>query len=146
MIDPLVAWLGPLFTLAPEAILIMTADGELAATNPAARILLGTTPDDLLGHRGDTLLAPGVPWPVPPPVQLLAAGPWQGEIELRTRTGALLPMTARATALPSPGGTLAAVFLHDRTERVAVETALAQEQTLLQSVIDHFPDAVYVKD
>jgi hypothetical protein len=39
VIDPLLTWLGPLFTLAPEAILITTADGDLAAANPAARIL-----------------------------------------------------------------------------------------------------------
>lgn len=144
--DTLMAWLGPLFPVAPEAILIATAEGHIVAANPAARILFGTTPEELLRQTGSDLVAPGARWPVPPPAELLVVGSWQGDLELRTRTGKLVPVAARAVALPSPAGLLVAVFLHDRTARVAVETALAHEQALLQTVIDHFPDAVYLKD
>lgn len=80
----------------PDLIAIFTLDCELVYLNPAGRRLLGMAADDPLeGRRLDELLEPEAyqvlreeALPV-----VLAAGVWNGELVLRDRTGAEIPVS-----------------------------------------------------
>src|SRR3712207_1363595 len=81
------AALGPLFALAPDAILVTDRDSRFVAANPAALALLGYAEPELLRLTVGDVVAAGPDWARDELARFPARGEWQGEVELRTKSG-----------------------------------------------------------
>ncbi len=70
------------------------------------------------------------------------------EYRIVTADGSIKWVWEQGRAVPNGEGELSTLegFIMDITERKEAGEALAQERLLLRTVIDHLPDAVYVKD
>lgn len=89
-----------------EAIVVLSADGTIAAWNPGASALYGYTEAEALGRLLDELLP--TTWPEPPEAvagAVARAGGWSGVVVRRDRDGgALLLLAIRVRAPEEPGG------------------------------------------
>jgi PAS domain S-box-containing protein len=121
---------------APDAILIADGDGHLVDANVAALALLGYTHAELLRLAVGDVAALGPEWAAQEYAVFLAEGHWEGEVTLRTRTGALLPVESRAVVLTGGDSPLGVAFLRDLTERKRHVTDQARLAALVQASAD----------
>jgi len=147
--------------------LLMVDQGEcVAGANPAAERYFGVTPStdsprcgDLIGcvHRHEDPSGCGHAEPCDDCLlygairAVLAGGPSVHDRDMEAlldtaqgRERRWLRFSIEPVILE--GERRALVALHDITDRVRAEEALAQERILLRTVLDHLPDAVYAKD
>src|SRR5687768_8352772 len=108
----------------PDAVLVADEAGRYVEANPAALALLGYPPEELLRLSVGDIVAPGPIWAEEESVRFPREGAWQGEVELRTKDGRLVPADARAIVVPGPDGSLYASFLRDITDRRRIEAKL----------------------
>ncbi len=137
------------FEGSPHGILIADRDTQaFLYANPSICRMLGYTEDALL-----QLSVPDIhPAEALPQVQQAFAAMARGE---KTMTGAL-PFLRRdgslffaevgAAQLHIDGRDCLVGFFTDVSDRLQAEEALVQQRMLLRTVIDHLPDAIYVKD
>jgi PAS domain S-box-containing protein len=121
----------------PDAILIADEAGHYVGANPAALTLLGYPREELLRLSVGDVVAPGPIWAAEEYARFLREGQWQGEVELRTKQGRVVPAEARAIVIPGPDGSLYASFLRDVTDRKQVEQALRQSEERFRTAFDH---------
>jgi two-component system, sensor histidine kinase and response regulator len=133
------ASLGPLFALFPDAILVADADTHVVDANPAALALLGYTREELLQRSMRDIIASGSISAAAEFERFLREGQWQGDVDVRTRDGVLVPVEASAFLLSTPDGALSVSFLRDRSEH-------RRSEARLQSLLANAPDAVVVLD
>jgi PAS domain S-box-containing protein len=125
-----------LFAASPDAILIADEKGHYVDANLAALALLGYTREQLLSLSIGDVVAPGPIWAAEEYARFLREGQWQGEVELRTRDGRLVPAEARAIVVPGPDGPLYASFLRDITDHKRREADNTRLAVLVQSSAD----------
>ncbi len=133
----------------PDMVLMVSLDGDVVYQNPAASELLPTAQQ----HRGLHLLrfmereyARTFRFDVIP--QILEHGVWQGEVELRSATGASHAMSLTVIAQrDSYGYPEVFVFLgHDLREERQLRDSLAEREALHRAVIDSLAEGVVVQD
>jgi PAS domain-containing protein len=79
------------------------------------------------------LVAPDPAWATEEYARFVQDGRWEGEVELGTKDGRLLPAEARAIDAPGSGGPLYVSFLRDLTDRKRREAVNARLATLVQA-------------
>ncbi len=124
---------------------------RLLYVNPAILKLHGSHHlADLQGKDIDTLFAPEEHQRLHHEIlpQVLQHGSWQGRLWTHCTNGSRCFVYISAFLIrDAQGNPLAyASFLHDTTTEHTLETALHQNEALLQAVIDHSPALVFVKD
>ena len=154
---PIVQPLAALRTLAgntTDAILLSDLAGRVTFSNRACCDLLGYdyTHNEMVGLETTAL------WPdeervrltgdMPSGVPLALAGEWHGQAMQRRKDGSLLK--ASLTLFPvrdeQEQSIAVAFIIRDLTEHKQAEEALAQERSLLRTLIDTMPDLIYIKD
>ena len=106
-----------LFEGVADAILSIDAEGRFRDVNAAAIELLGYQRDELLGSRLDELIPPGADGTAVEVLWRPQGGSWRGELELRRKDGAILPVEARTTVVELPAGPVSLSVVRDVSER-----------------------------
>jgi PAS domain S-box-containing protein len=140
----------------PAVVYVLADDEHQTATyfSPRLRELTGYTPEEALADpekwRWQDLIHPDDRARVEAEDEraYVAGEPFRCEYRLARRDGGFVWVRDECVAvLDETGRDIARQgVLLDITERKAIEEALAAERDLLQTMMDHFPDAVYVKD
>ncbi|RME33569.1 MAG: PAS domain S-box protein [Gammaproteobacteria bacterium] len=116
----------------PDAIVILTPEGNIQGLNRAAESFFGHPIEELAGQEISRLLvspADGRPWSLP--ADLPAPGECLGvELEGLHGDGSRFPVELRLKRLEVAGQTLVIAVLRDLTERRQLETQLQQAQKL----------------
>jgi len=133
-----------------DIVAIVGIDATLSYITPSVERLLGYTPEDLIGESGLAFVEPDdLQYALAALAQLQDLQGALAPIELRVRHKDGLVRMVEVTArnlLDNPGVQGIAVNFRDITERKQAEIALNEERSLLSTLIDSLPDAVYVKD
>jgi PAS domain S-box-containing protein len=151
--QPLVA-LRALAEHTTDAILLSDLAGRVTFSNRACCDLLGYdyTPNEMVGLETTVL------WPdeervrltgeTPSGVPQALTGEWRGEAVQRRKDGSLLRASLVLFPVHDEQGQPIAVasIIRDLAEHKQAEEALAQERSLLRTLIDNLPDLIYFKD
>ncbi|MGB1109470.1 MAG: PAS domain S-box protein [Gammaproteobacteria bacterium] len=137
---------------APDAMVIVDADGRIDRVNRRAEEVFGYDRDDVQGKAVEMLM----------PERFRAAHPGlrQGfmsdpsarpmgegmELIALTKAGQELPVEVSLSPIETDEGTMVASALRDITERRRMEQALTDNRNMLQSVLDNSPAVIYMKD
>lgn len=106
-----------LFEGVADAIFVTDDRQQVIDANAAALALVGYERGDLIGHSLEDLLAVPFSWTEEQRAELLSAGHWQGELELRRRDRSVVPVEARTTVVELPTGVVYLSAARDITER-----------------------------
>ncbi len=132
---------------ATDAIIWLEPEGGITYANIAACTLSGYTREELLRMNADSFLPQGTPesrsaiWN-----ELHEHGSSTFEVVREAKNGRKIPLEITANYLDYRGKALLFTFCRDIHQRKEAEAALIQERTLLRTVIDNLPDAIYAKD
>jgi diguanylate cyclase (GGDEF)-like protein/PAS domain S-box-containing protein len=140
-----------------EGVVAYSASGEIVASNPRAQELLGMGEEQLRGRtpldpRWHAIREDGTAWDpdeLPTPRAFRTGEAQLGEVlGLHAADGELRWVLANATPLTSDSGQLTGVVTSfvDITEQRAAEQNARFTQTRLQSILDHLPLAIYLRD
>jgi PAS domain S-box-containing protein len=145
-------------TAMAEGVVFQTADGEVTATNPAALRIDGRLAEKEQAGISDqgrwtTIREDGSPFPDAdhPAMVALRTGEPQLNVVLGLQgtDGTLTWISINAQPLVVPGESKpcsVVTTFRDITEQKEAEAALAQEQYLLQALMNNSPDYIYFKD
>ncbi|MBL8672504.1 MAG: PAS domain S-box protein, partial [Alphaproteobacteria bacterium] len=117
---------------APDAMLLLDADGRIALANPRAESLFGRMRNALVGARARDVLAPSVAEDLADLLRRTAASAEPGreifasELLVRRRDGSSLPVEVNASAIVLPEGRMAIAAVRDIRARKEVEQALIE--------------------
>lgn len=120
-----------LFEHVPDTILLADAEGRYLDANPAATLLLGYDRDELLRLSVPDVVAAEREWTAAEYETFTQTGLWRGELHLRRKDGALIPVEVRATAVDLPTGNVFISVARDISERRVHEQ---QQQDFLAMV------------
>ncbi|CAN5542078.1 hypothetical protein BH23BAC4_BH23BAC4_04950 [soil metagenome] len=139
-----------------EGIVVQNQAGEIIASNPSARSILGLEKDEITGrtpmHEGwkavrrDGTLFPGDQHPA---MVTLRTGESQHDVIFGIERPNGERRWIQVNSVPinsSAGGSTAASTFHDVTERIHAEEALRISEERLRFVLSHAPVAVYMLD
>jgi PAS domain S-box-containing protein len=135
--------------LSPEAVLI-NHNGRIVFANQACLRLLGAqTADQLLGKSSLEIVHPDEREEVRGLIRGLLEG--RGQMPLTERKwvrldGSVVDVEVTASTLPFEDGTATQVLARDVTERKRVEEAVRESEAFINSVLEHLPNMVFVKD
>jgi PAS domain S-box-containing protein len=139
-----------LFETAPVIIYTLSTDGILTALNPVFEQVTGWSRDEWLGRPfAEMFYADDSAFAVQQFQRVLqGAGEGQySEMRIQSKAGAVLTIEVVGVQQITDGQVVGIFgFARDITERKRVEEALAAERSLLRTLVDYLPDAVYVKD
>jgi two-component system, sensor histidine kinase and response regulator len=110
-----------LFEGVADAILVADADGRFLDANPAAERLLGYDRGEFLKKIVADLVASTPEVAAAMYAEFERTGSWRGEVDLRRKDGATVPVEGQVTALTLPTGPLIVATLRDISERRAQE-------------------------
>ncbi|MGI8689273.1 MAG: ATP-binding protein [Thermomicrobiales bacterium] len=122
-----------LFEHVPDTILLADAEGRYRDANPAATLLLGYDRDELLLLSVPDVVAAERGWTEAEYKTFTQTGLWRGELHLRRKDGALVPVEVRATAVDLPTGNVFISVARDISERRAHE----QQQQDFLAIVAH---------
>ncbi|MDQ2651782.1 MAG: PAS domain S-box protein [Chloroflexota bacterium] len=118
--------------------------------NPAFETLTGYTRDEAVGNSARMLYGPGTDLAAAQSIrEAIQAGNDVTETLLTyCQDGTSFWCQHSVAAVHDPAGNLTHFVgvLTDVSQRMQAEAALAQERDLLQTLLEHLPDAVYIKD
>ncbi len=138
-----------LIDYSPDAVLLH-CQGKIVFANPTALALLGATrPEDLIGRSPLDIVHPDYQGIILDRIRQVLrekkVALWLEQKFVRL-DGTSVDVEASAAALTLQGKLAVQVIARDITERKRLTEALAQERTLLRTLIDNLPDSVYIKD
>jgi PAS domain S-box-containing protein len=136
-----------------DSVIAVDAEDRVVAWNRAAERTFGYAREEAIGRDMAELIIPpdlreahrtGV-------ARVLATGEERYlNVRLETRAlrkdGSELPVELVITRVPAPGAAMFAGHIRDLTDRRRAERALRESEALLQSVCDHSPSVIFVKD
>jgi formate hydrogenlyase transcriptional activator len=141
-----------LFESAPDALMLVGADGRIIRANAQAERLFGYSPDELIGQAIETL----VPEPfrgihtehrgvfhASPHMRPMGSGL---ELFARRKGGSEVPVDIQLSPLETPEGMLVLAVIRDLTERKKAERALNESRQQMQGILDNSPTVIYLKD
>lgn len=134
---PLLQQLGQeLFALAPDAILLTDADGNIALANPQVHALLGYLPEELVGRAIETLIPEELreahrdhrkQYQAAPATRPMGARIWA-----RHSSGIPIPVEVHLSPIPTGDALYVAAFLRDLRPRIQIEEQVQQVHDRLQ--------------
>jgi PAS domain S-box-containing protein len=120
-----------LFEGVAETILVADDRRRYRDANAAASALLGYSREELLRLRVEDIVVNEPGWTTAEYERFLADGRWHGELELRRKDGALVPVEAVATVVHLPDGPVNISAIRDVRERRAAQQ---RQQEFLEAV------------
>lgn len=117
-----------------DAIIIRTLSGAINRWNPGAEKLYGWCQQEALGHNLHALLQTRFPRPMQDILATLHhSGTWEGELEVRRRTGEAITVTCRCALLRDRHGRPVGILAthNDVTERNRAVEALRRSEAFL---------------
>ena len=103
-----------IFAQSPDAIVVAGFDGRLVEANAAALALLGYTAEELPRLWIQDILRPSPEWSIAEALRLLGEqGLWQGEADIITRSGELVPTASHTFTLEGSAPPMLVSFLRD---------------------------------
>lgn len=143
--------LSEILRIAPEAIILTTADGTILMFNDAAENIFGYARCDLIGQPIEMLLPDHIRGAhgrhvekflkATEPMSLMGG---RGEITGRRSDGSIFPAEASISKLETDGETILTVTMHDITERKRSEKTLRQNEENLRKILEQSPVGVAV--
>jgi PAS domain S-box-containing protein len=130
-----------LFEGVADAILSIDAEGRFRDVNAAAIELLGYRREELLGFRLDDLVPPGADGTAVDVLWRPQGGSWRGELELRRKDGAIIPVEARTTVVELPAGPVSLSVVRDISERHRA----AVDRQRLAAIVESSDDVIIGK-
>ena len=118
-----------LFAHAPDPILMADAEGRYVDANPAASALLGYARGELLALRVADVVAAAPTWTEAEYARFRREGRWRGDVTLRRKDGALVPVEVHSFTAPLDGELAHVAILRDlgtRREHEAERRHLAE--------------------
>jgi PAS domain S-box-containing protein len=110
-----------LFEQVGDAILVADARARYIDVNDAASALLGYRREELLGMGVSDVVAAGPTWAGAEYTRFTREGRWRGELEVRRKDGALVPVEAHASEVVLPSGRIFVSILRDVSARKQAE-------------------------
>jgi len=132
---------------ATDAIIWLEPEGKVIYANKAACVLSGYSKDEILAMGASNFVPQGSPesretiWR-----ELKDYGSSTFEVIRESKSGRAIPLEITANYVDFHGKAYVFTFCRDIRRRRQAEAALVQERTLLRTVIDNLPDAIYSKD
>jgi two-component system sensor histidine kinase VicK len=130
-----------LFEGVADAILAVDAEGRIRDFNAAASELLGYQREELLGSRLEDLVPPGADGIAVDVLWRPHGGSWRGDLELRRKDGAVVPVEARTTVVDLPAGPVSLSVVRDPSERHRA----AVDRQRLAAIVDSSDDVIIGK-
>jgi len=130
-----------LFEGAADAILSIDAEGRFRDVNSAAIELLGYQRQELLGSCLENLVPPGMDGTAVDALWRPQGGSWRGELELRRKDGAIIPVETRTTVVELPAGPVSLSVVRDVSERHRA----AIDRQRLAAIVDSSDDVIIGK-
>ena len=131
-----------LLVLSPDGVLIIDASGDVRDANPAALTLLDYPRAELLRLNARGLIGIESDWTAEF-ARLRRDEHWEGDVTIRKKGGALVPVEVRAIAMAGPQGPLYVAFLRDVSQRQQLEQELRSSEAKYRSLVEHLPAVVY---
>lgn len=116
---------------AGDTILVADSAGRLIDANPAATDLLGYSRDELLAMEISDIVARGVVWSTAEFESFKQLGHWAGELDLRRRSGDVVPVEAKASILTLGNESLYLSVIRDISHRRASEMMQREFMTVV---------------
>jgi len=130
---------------APDAIVIVDAEGKIVLVNAQTEQLFGYSRAELFGNQIELLIPePYRESPIADP-DLTGTG---AELELYAcrKDGSEFPVEVIMSPIETEEGILIASNIRDITEQVKILKSLTEERRLLHTLMDNVPDFIYFKD
>jgi two-component system cell cycle sensor histidine kinase/response regulator CckA len=128
----------------------LSTDGILTALNPVFEQVTGWSRDEWLGRPFVEMFYPDDAAFAMQQFQRVLQGAGEGrysEMRIQSKSGAVLTIEVVGVQQIVDGQMVGiSGFARDITARKRAEEALTAERALLRTLVDHLPDAVYVKD
>jgi len=137
---------------APDGMVITNTEGRIVIVNRRAVALLGYQRQELLGQPVEMLIPEALRdrhvqhrdgYVGHPTARAMG---YNLELVARHRSGQDVPVEVSLSPIETDEGLLIATSLRDITERQASQKALTESRSLLQSVLNHSPAVIYLKD
>lgn len=147
-------WLSVTLRSVSDGVVATDAAERVKLINPVAEKITGFPPAAALGRPVNDVVrladAAGRPVPfgtggfAPPGI----SGPAPGDLSLLAASGRRIPVEVAITPMRDPHGRPlgAVIMIRDRSEARRAQAALEEERNLLRTLIDAFPDSIYIKD
>ena len=132
-----------LLLLTPDAVLLVDAAGQVCDANPTALWLFGYTLTRLRGLSIVDLMASDQDRVAGVFANLPEEERWQGDVTIRTRAGALVPVEVCAIGMGDAEGRFAVAYLRDLRERHRLQEEVRASETRYRSLVEHLPAVVY---
>jgi len=141
-----------LLEAAPDAIVIVGADGRIALVNAQAEVMFGYHREDLIGHPIESLVPDRFRtshvqdrgrYITEPNTRPMGAGL---ELSGRRKDGTEVPVEISLSPLKTSEGTWVVSIIRDVSEQRRIKEALRQSRDQLQSMLDNTTSVIYAKD
>ena len=141
-----------LFEFAPDALLVVGADGRIIHANAQTERLFGYSPEELIGESIELLVPEGFraahqghrnAFAAERRARTMGSGL---ELFARRKDGSQVPVDIQLSPLETPEGMLVLSVIRDITERKKAERALDQSRLEMQGILDNSPTVIYLKD
>jgi PAS domain S-box-containing protein len=126
--------LAGIFAGISDTILVTDAEGNYIDANPAATELLGYSRQELLKMRVTDIIAADQQVVEEEFTRYLREGIWNGEFELKTKTGELVPAEIRAQVISLPDHTLYVSIIRSLAARRQLQAALREQTEINETV------------
>jgi PAS domain S-box-containing protein len=100
-----------------DAIILADAERHFLDANAAGIALFGYEREELLRFQWEDVITATLDWTRTEADRLTTEGTWEGEIELRRKDGAIVPVEVRSTFVDLPDGQVILSALRDITDR-----------------------------
>jgi PAS domain S-box-containing protein len=135
-----------LFDAVSDAILVADADGRYIDANPAAAHLLGYTRNELLQMGVADVVAHEPTWTDAEYARYREDGQWRGELVLRRKDGASVPVEARASVVDLPQSQLFVSTVRDLSAERLAEDRLRYQRQITETIAERAGEAFFVMD
>ena len=136
-------WLRAAFEAQPHGGAILTRDGRVVIANAALLKMFGIGPDKVIGRPLAELTGPGGPIPVADLLREGMEGPRRVETTLLRGNEAPLPIEIDLLPLTIEGEERLVCAVRDRSPRLALEAARAEEESRYRGLVERAPVVTY---
>lgn len=138
-----------IFNSASDAIVSLDLHGNVVSVNPSFEKLFGYTQAEIQGRNLDRIIVDKRDYHDAADVtkSVQAGGIANLDRRRRRKDGSYIDVSVSGAPITVDGEHIGALAIYrDITERKRFEEALSAERNLMRTMIDHLPDAIYVKN